>query len=61
MACPQAADGDGLQIWKVVANIMNKQSWTSDKGVVFQLNSWLGMVLSTIHHKKASMLQNITH
>jgi hypothetical protein len=33
MACPQVADGgDGLQIWKVAANILNKQSWTADKG-----------------------------
>jgi hypothetical protein len=33
MAHPQVADGgDGLQIWKVAANILNKQSWTADKG-----------------------------
>jgi hypothetical protein len=32
-ARPQVADGgDGLQIWKVAANIMNKQSRTTDKG-----------------------------
>jgi hypothetical protein len=31
MACPHAADGgDSLQIWKVAANILNKQSWTAD-------------------------------
>jgi hypothetical protein len=30
---PQVADGgDGLQIWRVVANILNKHSRTSDKG-----------------------------
>jgi hypothetical protein len=33
MARPQVADGeDGLQIWRVVANILNKQSRTADKG-----------------------------
>jgi hypothetical protein len=23
---------NGVQLWRVVANILNKQSWTSDKG-----------------------------
>jgi hypothetical protein len=33
MARLQVADGgDGLQIWKVAANILNKQSRTADKG-----------------------------
>jgi hypothetical protein len=33
MACPELGDGgDGLQIWKVDANIWNKQSRTADKG-----------------------------
>jgi hypothetical protein len=33
MARPQVADGgDGLQIWRVAANILNKQSRTIDKG-----------------------------
>ena len=37
MARPQVADrGDGLQIWKVAANILNKQSRTAS-GVVLQL------------------------
>jgi hypothetical protein len=32
MARPQVADGgDGLQIWRVAANILNKQSRTTDK------------------------------
>jgi hypothetical protein len=25
-----AGTGDGLQIWRVAANILNKQSWTAD-------------------------------
>jgi hypothetical protein len=33
MARPQVADGgDGLQVWRVAANILNKQSRTADKG-----------------------------
>jgi hypothetical protein len=30
MARPQVADGDGLQIWRVAANILNKQSRRED-------------------------------
>jgi hypothetical protein len=33
MALPQVADGgESLQIWRVAANILNKQSRTADKG-----------------------------
>jgi hypothetical protein len=33
MERPQVSDGgDGLQIWRVPANILNKQSRTADKG-----------------------------
>jgi nitrous oxidase accessory protein NosD len=33
MARPRVADrGDGLQIWRVAANILNKQSRTADSG-----------------------------
>jgi hypothetical protein len=33
MARPQVADGgERLQIWRVAANILNKQSRTADKG-----------------------------
>jgi hypothetical protein len=32
MAHPQVADGDSLQFWRVAVNILNKQSWTADKG-----------------------------
>jgi hypothetical protein len=27
-----ADKGDGLQIWRVAANILNKQSWSADSG-----------------------------
>jgi hypothetical protein len=33
MVRPQVADGgDGLQIWSVAANVLNKQSRTADRG-----------------------------
>jgi hypothetical protein len=33
MVHPQvAAAEDGLQIWRVAANILNKQAWTADNG-----------------------------
>jgi hypothetical protein len=33
MVHPQVADGgDALQVWRVPANILNKQSRTADKG-----------------------------
>jgi hypothetical protein len=56
MVHPQAADGgDGLQIWRVAASILNKQSWTAGK-------KWwgLGMGLTTPHCKIISLLQNVT-
>ncbi|KAJ4433933.1 hypothetical protein ANN_16252 [Periplaneta americana] len=40
MARPQVVDrGDGLQIWSVAVNILNKQSRTADEGVL-QLGDW---------------------
>jgi hypothetical protein len=49
MARPQVADGeDGLQTWKVAADILNKQSRTTDKGV-FQVGGRL-----TTHCKKTA-------
>ena len=40
MARPRVVDrGDGLQIWRVAAKILNKQSRTAS-GVVLQLGDW---------------------
>jgi hypothetical protein len=37
-ARPLVADGsDDLQIWRVVANICNKQQWTTEKELSFSL------------------------
>jgi hypothetical protein len=51
MARPQVANaGDGLQIWKVTGNILNKQSRAADKG---WSSSWgLGVGPTTRHLKK---------
>jgi len=33
IVCPQVVDGvDGLQIWRVAADILNKKSQTANKG-----------------------------
>jgi hypothetical protein len=41
MARPQVADeGDGLQIWRVAANILNKQLRTADKGWSSSNGGW---------------------
>jgi hypothetical protein len=32
IACPQVVDREGLKIWRVAANILNKQSWTANNG-----------------------------
>jgi hypothetical protein len=51
MVRPQVADGeDSLRIWREAANILNKQSWTADKGGP---PAWgLGVGLTTPHRKK---------
>jgi hypothetical protein len=50
MARPQVADGgNGLQIWRVAANTLNKQSRTADKGWFFSLG--FGVELRTPHRK----------
>jgi hypothetical protein len=41
VARPQVAGGgEGLQVRRVAANILNKQSQTADRGMVFQLGGW---------------------
>jgi hypothetical protein len=51
MARPLVADrGDGLQIWRIAANILNKQSRTADGRVGLQLGGWVGGI--TIPHRK---------
>jgi hypothetical protein len=48
---PQVADGgDGLQIWRVAANILYKQLRTAEKGCPSSLE--VGEGVTTQHHKK---------
>jgi hypothetical protein len=43
MARPRVVDGGiGLQMWRVYANILDKQSRTADKGWFFDLDVDLG-------------------
>jgi hypothetical protein len=53
MARPRAADRvDGLQIRRVAANILNKQSWTVDKGWSYgPLVRGLGKEITTLRRK----------
>jgi hypothetical protein len=57
MARPQVADGgNSVQIWRVAANILNKQSRTADKGGP---PAWgLGVGLTIPHRKKLSCYEN---
>jgi hypothetical protein len=52
MARPQVADGgDGLQVWRAAANILNKKSRTADEGGP---SAWvLGVGLTTHRKRKA--------
>jgi hypothetical protein len=49
MACPRVAGGgNGLQIWRVAVNILNKQSQTDDKGWSSSLGVWSGAFELTV-------------
>jgi hypothetical protein len=51
MVHPQVMDGgDGLQIWRVAANMLNKQSWAANKGWFSRLGG-LGVEITSPHHK----------
>jgi hypothetical protein len=58
MARPQVADGgDGLQLWREAANILNKQLRTADKGWSSSLG--IGRGLTTPLREKISLLRNV--
>jgi hypothetical protein len=60
MARPRVADrGDGLQIWRVAANILNKQSCTADSGWSTSLG--VGRGLTTLPRKAQYLLRITTH
>jgi len=44
MACPWVVGGgDGLQMWRVAANILNKKLWTASKGWLSALGVGQGL------------------
>jgi hypothetical protein len=60
MARPRLADtGYGLEIWRVAANILNKQSRTADSGWSSSLG--VGRGLTTLPHKTHYLLRITTH
>jgi hypothetical protein len=60
MERPRVSDrGDGLQIWRVAANMLNKQSQTADGGGSSSLG--LGGALTTLPRKTQYLLRITTH
>jgi hypothetical protein len=58
MARPQVADGgEGLQIWRVAANILNKQSQTADRGCSTSLA--VGGGADSPQRKISDLLRNV--
>jgi outer membrane scaffolding protein for murein synthesis (MipA/OmpV family) len=54
MARPQVADGgDGLQIWRAAANILNKQSQRADNGWSSSLGAGVGLTTHYLKKKQA--------
>jgi hypothetical protein len=48
MICPQVLNGgNGLQVWRVAANILNEHLWTAEKDCPSSL--WVGLRLTTLH------------
>jgi hypothetical protein len=59
MAHPQVVDrGNGLQMWRVAANILNKQSRTADRG--WPSSSGFGGGLTTLHRQKTMCCEIFT-
>jgi hypothetical protein len=57
MVCPRVADrGHGLQIWRVAANILNKQSRTANRGWPPSLE--VGRGANNPHRKTLCLLQS---
>jgi len=57
MAHPQAAEGDDLQIWRTVVNVLNNQLQTAERDGP---PAWgLDGGLTTTHYKKNSILHRV--
>jgi len=60
MACLRVAAGrEGLQIWRVTANIVNKKSQTADNGWPFKFGVGRGVNNSSPYEKK-NLSRNVT-
>jgi hypothetical membrane protein len=46
--------GEGLQIWRIAANILNKQSWTANKNCPSDLG--VGRLLTTPYRKRTAIV-----
>jgi hypothetical protein len=58
MVPPEVVDGgEGLQIWRVAANILNKQPQTSDRGWSSNVGVGRGPILLTVEN---NFFQNVT-
>ena len=56
---PWVTDGGvGLQIWRLAANVLNKQSWTADQVWSSCLGVWRGANNLTLY--KSSSFRNVT-
>jgi hypothetical protein len=58
MTRPEVAGRDDLQIWKVDASVLNKQSWAAD--IVLYCLWYGGCGLQTPRRKRNGMLRNVT-
>jgi hypothetical protein len=58
MGRPQVADGEGLQLWRASANILNKPSRTADKGCSSSLG--VGRGTNDSSPQNISLLRNVT-
>jgi hypothetical protein len=58
MVRPRVADrGDGLQIWRVAVNMLNKQSRTADSGWSSSLGAWRGLKLNICYKSLRTALE----
>jgi hypothetical protein len=59
IVCPQVAEGgDGLQIWRIVVRILNKQSGATNKGWSSALG--VGRGANNSSPSKIIVIQNVT-
>jgi hypothetical protein len=56
MARPRVAKGgNGFQLWRVAANVLNKQKWAADKGWPSSLG------VGKVYETQVRLTLNVTH